>query len=67
MSFGGHPPSPPPVQPAPAPDDPAVEQARRNAIIAASKAKGPTATLLTGGMGVTGPAASTERKTLLGI
>lgn len=69
MSFFAPKPSLPPVQPAPAPvtrEDPAVQEARRDAQRrAAGLQRGRRATLLTGGAGVTTPA-TTARATLLG-
>ena len=54
-------------KPAPVPeeDDPAIEEARRKEVIAARKAKGRAATLLTGGDGVTS-LANVKRNSHLG-
>jgi len=54
-------------KPTPVPDDkdPAIEEARRKEVIAARKAKGRAATLLTGGGGV-GGLAPVQNKSLLG-
>lgn len=58
-------PAPAPAPPPPTREDPAIEDARRKAVIAGKKAKGGAATLLTGGAGVEGEA-PVQRKTLLG-
>jgi len=62
-------PKPPPLPPAPPPppeqNDPAVLDARKREIDAASKARGRKSTLLTGGEGIT-EAGNLARKTLLG-
>lgn len=58
-------PAPAPPPPAPSKDDPAVEEARRKELIAAQKAKGRAASILTGGEGDTS-AAPVEKKRLLG-
>lgn len=55
---------PPAAPPPPALNDPAVEEARRRELEAASKAKGRRSTLLTGGEGV--EAGNIGKKTLLG-
>jgi hypothetical protein len=56
-------PTPPP---APSQNDPAVEEARRKEIVAATKMKGRASMLLTGGAGDTSTA-PTARRVLLGV
>ena len=60
-------PTPPLPKPVPVPkeDDPAIEEARRKEVIAARKANGRAATLLTGGEGVQ-TLANVQRNSLLG-
>lgn len=67
MSFLAPSPSapPPPPPPVPTPDDPAVDEARRKQQIAARLRQGRSATILTGGLGLSDPA-PVARKTLLG-
>jgi len=55
----------PAATPVPDDKDPAIEEARRKEVIAARKAKGRAATLLTGGTGVSGQA-NVQSKSLLG-
>lgn len=55
----------PPVAAAPTAADPAVEESRRNALLAAQKQRGRAATLITGGDGDT-TEAPIQRKRLLG-
>lgn len=66
--FSKPPPPPPPPPPAPTRDDPAVEAARKRAVIAARNARGRSATVLTGNRGLTGLTsdAPVTKKTLLG-
>jgi hypothetical protein len=65
-AFGGGGGSPPSLPQQPSAADPAVEKARKDALIAAQNARGRAQTLLTGGEGVTA-AAPVQRKTLLGV
>jgi hypothetical protein len=61
-------PSPPPLPQlplSPTLDDPAVEEARKGAQIAARNARGRAATILTGGQGLVGDV-PVNKKTLLG-
>ena len=69
--FARPPPPPPPPPPAPTRDDPAVEAARKRAVIAARNARGRSATFLTGNRGIAGGTglssdAPITKKTLLG-
>ncbi|MEP4379764.1 MAG: hypothetical protein ABJ215_01185 [Alphaproteobacteria bacterium] len=69
--FSRPPPPPPPAPPAPTRDDPAVEAARRRAVIAARHARGRSATVLTGNRGLASGAGlpgdtPISKKTLLG-
>ena len=66
--MGSSPPKPdppPPPPPPPTPEDPAVDEARRQALLARQAARGRAATVLTGARGVTTPG-QTAVKRLLG-
>lgn len=52
---------PPPAPPPPTQEDPAVEEARRREIIAAQRARGRAATILTSGQGVADDAPGARR------
>jgi len=63
--FSAPSPSPPPAPaPVPSKDDPAVEEARRKELIAAQKARGRAASILTGGEGDTTDAPVTQKRLL---
>jgi type IV secretory pathway VirB10-like protein len=61
MSFGGSPPTPAPPPPVPTREDPAVEESKKKLRMAERQRSGRRASILTGGQGVMGEAAATER------